>query len=57
MSERAAFERGAYAAFSHVLAMLNTLNDQNPDKKVIYRLVMEMTPDDVAPQFPVPSDA
>ena len=56
MSERAA-KRGAYAAFSRVLAMLNTLNDQNPDKKVIYRLVMEMTPDDVAPQFPVPSDA
>lgn len=42
--EEAAFDRGAWAAFNEVLLYLNTLNDQNPSKRVLYKQIFEMRP-------------
>lgn len=54
--ERAAFDRGAYFAFSEVQNYLNTLEEQTPDKSRIYKAVSQMVPNLLAPNFPVPEE-
>lgn len=49
LKELISFEQGAWAAFTHVLQYLNTLNDQNPSKTVVHTAVADMTLLDVSP--------
>ena len=52
-AEETAFDRGAYAAFNHILVYLNTLNEQHPDKGVLYKRILEMRPDELRAMGPV----